>query len=161
MFVPSHGLGEIYMNPTRMSWIMKNSSFFDKKKDIPLFQFVLDMESLLCRYLQRISSLTSQNIWERILIKDFDKISKRLNYNFKKIISLSEDLFCTGDIMDNVQCVKTLEQFINNEPIDFFDFGEIKEILDLIEIELSSFKKLLDNLIMTCSFFIMIDDNNG
>ena len=63
--------------------------------------------------------------------------------------------------MDNVQCAKTSEQFINNEPFDFFDFGENKEILDLIEIELSSFKKLLDNLIMTCSFFIMMDDNNG
>ena len=76
LFVPSHGLGEIYINLTRMSWIMENSSYFDKKKkDIPLIKFILDVESLLCRYLQRISSITSQNIWERILIKDLDKIS--------------------------------------------------------------------------------------
>ena len=33
--------------------------------------------------------------------------------------------------MDNVQCVKTFEQFINNEPFDFFDFGELLLILTL------------------------------
>ena len=36
LFVPSHGLGEIYINLTRMSWIMENSSYFDKKKGYSL-----------------------------------------------------------------------------------------------------------------------------
>ena len=101
-----------------------------KKKDIPFFKLILDIESLLYRYHAGISSVTSQFIWERILIKDFDKIARSIIFTFEKIISLSDDLFCTGDIRDNDKCIKTYEQYINNEPFDFWDHnGEIKLIL--------------------------------
>ena len=86
---------------------------------------------------------------------DLDNIIKKLIFSFEKIASLFDDLFCTGDIVNNDQCIETFEQFLNNEPFDFFDFGEIKEIMDLIHIELMTFKKLLEELIMICPFFII------
>ena len=49
-FIFSHGLGEIFIDPSDMKWCMSGSSFFDKKKDIPLFKFLLNVASFLCRY---------------------------------------------------------------------------------------------------------------
>ena len=130
---------------------MADSSFFDKKKtDIPLFKFLLNIASFLCRNCQRIDL---QNISNKTLIMDHNKIIKKLTFTFAKITSLCDDLFCTGNIVNNDQCIKTFEQFLNNEPFDFFDLGKINEIMDLIHMELMIFKKILEKLIMICQFF--------
>ena len=51
--------------------------------------------------------------------------------------------------------VLMLDQFMNNEPFDFFDsLGEIREIIDFIDIELKNFKKLLTDLQTICPYFI-------
>ena len=87
---------------------------------------------------------------------DLNSIIKKLTLSFEKIDSLCDDLFCTGYmiyIVNNDQCIKTFEQFLNNEPFDFFDLGEINEIMDLIHMELMTFKKVLEKLIMVCQFF--------
>ena len=86
---------------------------------------------------------------------DLNKNIKKLIFSFEKIRSLRDDFFCTGNIVNNDQCIKTFEQFLNNEPFDFFDLGEINEIMDLIHMELMTFKKLLEELIMICQFFII------
>ena len=86
---------------------------------------------------------------------DHNKIIKKLTFTFAKITSLYDDLLCTGNIVNNDQCIKTFEQFLNNEPFDFFDLGEINEIMDLIHMELMTFKKVLEKLIMICQFFII------
>ena len=49
-FIASHGIGEIYIDPLDMSWSMCDSSLFDKKKELPLFQFLLDLASLLFKH---------------------------------------------------------------------------------------------------------------
>ena len=85
---------------------------------------------------------------------DLNKIIKKIIFSFEKITSLCDDLFCTGNIVNNDQCIETFEQFLNNKPFDFFDIGEINEIMDLIHMELMTFKNLLENLIMICQLFI-------
>ena len=43
---------------------------------------------------------------------------------------------------------------MDNEPFDFFDsLGEIREIMDFIDIELKNFKKLLNDLLSICPYF--------
>ena len=121
------------------------------KKDIPLFKFLLNIASFLCRNRQRIEL---QNISNQTLIMDLNKIIKKIIFSFEKITSLCDDLFCTGNIVNNDQCIETFEQFLNNKPFDFFDIGEINEITDLIHMELMTFKNLLENLIMICQLFI-------
>ena len=149
-FIASHGIGEIYLDPFDMTWCIFDTSCFDQKKELPLFQFVFDLASLMFRY---DDSIANENIWNRTLIGDLDNIIKKMVFSIEKITSLSNDLFCTGDIATAKDCVKSFEQFMNNEPFDFFDFGEIKQIIDLTDIELRKFKKHLKDLVLICPFF--------
>ena len=86
---------------------------------------------------------------------DLNNIIKQIVFNFEKIVDLSDDLFCTGDVHTEQDCINAFEKFMNNEPFDFYDsIGEIKEIMDLIDIELRKFKNLLIDLLTICPFFI-------
>ena len=135
-----------------MSWHILESSLFDGKKELPLFQFVLDLASLLFRYNR---SLINKNIWDRTLILYLNNTIKHMVFSFEKIIDLCDDLFCTGGLTTKQGCIDAFEQFMNNEPFDFFDsIGEIKEIMDFIDIELKHFKKMLKDLLLLCPFFI-------
>ena len=58
------------------------------------------------RYYMCISLRPLEDIWQRILISDFNKITSLLILLFEKIVSLSEDLFCTRDIETNDQCIE-------------------------------------------------------
>ena len=138
-FIAFHSIGETYLEPFDMTWCMFDSGYFDEKKELSLFQFVLNLVSLMFRY---NDSIANENIWNRTLIGDLDNIIKEMVFIFVKITNLSNDL------------VKSFKQFMNKEPFDFFDFGEIKQIMDLINIELSNFKKLLKDLVLICPFFI-------
>ena len=68
-----------------------------------------------------------ENIWTRALILDLNNIIKQIVFSFEKIVDLSDDLFCTGDLSSNQDCIVAFDQFMNNKPFDFFySFGEIK-----------------------------------
>ena len=80
----------------------------------------------------------------------------------KKIVDLCDDLFCTGDLTTKQDSIYAFEQFMNNEPFDFFDsLGEIREIMDFIDIELENFKKLLNDLLTICPYFIKNSRNKN
>ena len=151
--IASHGIGEIYVDPFQMTWSKFDSSLFNKKKEeLPLFQFVLDLASLLYKYNRE---LMRENIWTRALILDLNNIIKQIVFSFEKIVDLSDDLFCTGDLSSNQDCIVAFDQFMNNKPFNFFySFGEIKEIMDFIDMELKNFKKLLADLLTICPYFI-------
>ena len=149
-FIASHGIGATCLEPFDMTWCMFDSGYFDEKKELSLFQFVLNLVSLMFRY---NDSIANENIWNRTLIGDLDNIIKKMVFSIEKITSPSNDLFCTGDIAAAKVCVKSFEQFMNNEPFDFFDFGEIKQIIDLTDIDLRKFKKVLKDLVLICPFF--------
>ena len=148
-FIFSTGIGEILLDPNDMQWYIAESRFLIKK-DIPLFKLLLNIASFLCRNRQRIDL---ENISNKTLIMDCNSIIKKLTLSSEKIESLCDDLFCTGNILNNDQCIKTFEQLLNNKPFDFFDLGEINEIMDLIHMGLMTFKKVLEKLIMVSQFF--------
>ena len=151
-FIACHGIGEIFVDPFEMAWSMFDSSLFDKKKELPLFQFVLDLASLLYKYNRE---LMRENIWNRTLILDLSNIIKEIVFSCERIVDLSDDLFRTGDLCTKQDCIDTFDQFMNNQPFDFFDsLGEIREIMDFIDIELKIFKMLLTDLLTICPYFI-------
>ena len=80
-FIASHGIGEIYADPLEMAWSMFDSSLLDRKKELPLFQFVLDLASLLFKYNRE---LMRENIWNRTLILDLNNIIKEMVFSFEK-----------------------------------------------------------------------------
>ena len=49
-FIPSRGIGELYLDVGNMHWYMHNSSLFNFQKEILFFKLVLDMASLRMRY---------------------------------------------------------------------------------------------------------------
>ena len=135
-----------------MAWSKFDSSLFDRKKELPLFQFELDLASLFYKYNRK---LIRENIWNRMLILDLNNIIKEIVFSFEKIVDLFDDLFCTGDLRTRQDCIVAFDQFMNNEPFGFFDsLGEIREIIDFIDIELKNFKKLLIDLLTICPYFI-------
>ena len=158
-FIASHGIGEIFVERFEMAWSKFDSSLFNRKKELPLFQFVLDLASLLYKYNRE---LMRENIWNRTLILNLNNIIKETVFSFERIVDLSDDLFCTGDLRTKQDCIVAFDQFMNNEPFDFFDsLGEIREIMDLIDIELKNFKKLLTDLLTICPYFIKNGSNKN
>ena len=144
-FIASHGIGEIFVDPFNMAWDKYDSSFLDRKKELPLFHLVLDLASLLYKYGRE---LMRENIWNRMLILDLNSIIKEIVFSFEKIVVLSDDLFCTGDLRTRQDCIDVYEQFMNNEPLNFFDCNEeIGEIMKFTDKEVKNFKKLLTDLL--------------
>ena len=144
-FIASHGIGEIFVDPFDMAWDKCDSSFFDRKKELPLFHLVLDLANLLYKY---GGELMRENIWNRMLILDLNSIIKEIVFSFEKIVVLSDDLFCTGDLRTRQDCIDVYEQFMNNEPLNFFNCNEeIGEIMKFTDKEVKNFKKLLTDLL--------------
>ena len=144
VFIPSHGLGEIYLNIEDNRWYGHNSSGFDYQKEIPFFKLLHDMASLRIRYYLRLNDNRSF-LPQKLL--DVDRISTYLLKCFIKIRSLSKDLFCTGDIETLDFCMETFRRCINKEPIahNIFMNWDI----------LSTFKKMKDEL-FNFSFYIQV-----
>ena len=89
-----------------------------------------------------------ENIWNRMLILDLNNIIKEIVFSFEKIVVLSDDLFCTGDLRTRQDCIDVYEQFMNNEPLNFFNCNEeIGEIMKFTDKEVKNFKKLLTDLL--------------
>ena len=50
LFIPSNGIGELYLDGRDMYWYIHNSTKFSHLKEIPYFKLLLDMASLRMRY---------------------------------------------------------------------------------------------------------------
>ena len=90
VFIPSHGIGEVYIDLSDMYWYMYDSFFYNLKKEIPFFKLLLDLGSLYMRCRMRLN-VQETDIYCRILMIDFRKESTYLLRSFMKIESLSED----------------------------------------------------------------------
>ena len=135
VFVPSNGIGELSLDVFDMHWYMHDSSVFNIQKEIPFMKLLLDMASLQIRsYLH----LNGNRLPVLQAIIDIGHTSAILVRTFITIQSLSEDLFCTGDIETVDYCMEVYRQYLNKEPLDFFisSTWEIERALQKIESEL-------------------------
>ena len=143
VFIPLNGIGELYLDVFDMHWYCYESTLFNTDKEIPFMKFLLDMASLRMRYYHR---LNGNRLLVRQTIIDIGHTSAILVKTFIKIITLSEDLFCTGDIETVDYCMEVYRQFLNNELLDFFIPGryEIQLALQNMKRELFRFSKGLE-----------------
>ena len=76
------------------------------------------------------------------VILDFEHLSAKIVLSFIKIKDLSEDMFCTGDIVTVDYCMEVYTQFLNNELFDFFiaTTREIRDTLYKFDRELFNFQ---------------------
>ena len=142
VFIPSHGLGEIYLNIEDNCWYGHNSSCFDYQNEIPFFKLLHDMASLCMRYYLSIDNNRSFLPQTEL---DLGRVSTYLLKSFIKIRILSEDLFFTGDTETLDFCMETYRHYINKEPPahNIFMNWDI----------LSTFKKMKDEL-FNFSFYL-------
>ena len=55
VFIPSHGIGEMYLDVSDMFWYCYESSAFHIDKEIPFMKLLLDMSSLHMRCYTRLN----------------------------------------------------------------------------------------------------------
>ena len=144
-FIPSRVIGELYLDVGNMHWYMHNSSLFNFQKEILFFKLVLDMASLRMRYYLQ---LNCNRLFVLQMLLDIGRISTYLFKSFITIKSLTEDLFCTGDIETLDYCMEVYRQFVSHEPLDFFirDQQEIRLALNKMQGELFNFSSPLQRL---------------
>ena len=116
-FIPSNGVGEIYLDVSNMHWYLYESSCYNIDKEIPFMKLLLDMASLRMRY---YTQLNGNRLLLPQTVLNLAYTSSMLIKSFIKIKSLSEDFFCTGDIQTLNYCMHVYSQFIKKEPLDFF-----------------------------------------
>ena len=145
LFIPSNGIGEIYLDVGDMYWYRHNSTKFSHLKEIPSFNLLLDMASLRMRY---YAQLNGSRLFVPQTLKDIGHISRYFIKSFITIKSLSKDLFSTGDIEILDYCMEVYRQWENREPFDFFiaDKWEIRDALWKIQGELLNFRSYLERL---------------
>ena len=131
---------------------MADCFLFDQKKEIPFFKLLLEINSLYYKYQD---DLQNENIFYRVIIKELYSRNIKLLRSFEHIEELCDDLYSTCNISNIIDAIINFYKFMNNEPFKFYDlFGEIKEIMDLIFIELNFFKKELNEVIALLPYFI-------
>ena len=114
VFIPSHGIGEVYIDVFDMRWQMLSCSFYKFRKNIPFFKLLLDMGSLMMRYYIRLDA-RGTDAYNVILLNDFKEKTIYLMKSYKKVESLSENLFATNDIEAYNHCMKVFDQYVQNE----------------------------------------------
>ena len=108
LFIPSNGIGEIYLDVGDMYWYRHNSTKFSHLKEIPSFNLLLDMASLRMRY---YAQLNGSRLFVPQTLKDIGHISRYFIKSFITIKSSSKDLFSTGDIQTLDYCMEVYRQW--------------------------------------------------
>ena len=152
VFIPSHGIGEVYIDVFHMRWHMLSSSFYNFRKNIPFFKLLLDMGSLMMRCYIRLDQRET-DAYNIILLEDFKEKTTYLMRSYKKIESLSDKLIVTGDIETFNHYMKVFDQYVQNGKINFYDCGEMNLAPVNLNDELNKFSFYLDDLLTTIFFF--------
>ena len=153
VFIPSLGIGEVYIDVFDLRWRMLSSSFYNFRKKIPFFKFSLDMGSLMMRYYIRLDAQET-DAYNLISLNDFKEKTIYLLKSYKKIESLSEDLFANNHLETYNRCMKVFDQYVQNERKNFSYYcEEINFTLINLKDELNKFSYYLDDLLTTLFFF--------
>ena len=153
VFIPSRGIGEVYIDVFDMGWRMLSSSFSNFRKNIPFFKLLLDMGSLMMRCYIRLNQRET-DAYNIILLENFKEKTTYLMRSYKKIESLSGKLIVTGDIEAYNHYMKVFDQYVQNGKRNFHDCGEMNFTSVNLKDELNKFSFYLDDLLTTLFFFL-------
>ena len=117
VFVPSNGIGELYLDAYDMHWYYYESTLNNIDKEMPFMKLLLDMDSFWMRYYHPLNG--NRLLLSQTLI-DIGHTSAILVKTFIKAKTLSEDLFWTGDIEIVDYCMEVYRQYLHNEPLGLF-----------------------------------------
>ena len=146
VFIPSHGIGEVYIDVFDLRWHMLSSSFYNFRKNIPFFKLLLDMGSLMMRCYIRFDARETDAYNIILLLDDFKEKTAYLTRSYKKIEILPENLVAASDI-------EVFGQYVRNGKRNFpYYCEEINFALINLKDELNKFSFYLDDLLTTFFF---------
>ena len=119
-FIPTNGVGELYLGVSDMHWYLRESFCFNIDKEMPFLKLLLDIASLRMRY---YTQLNGNRLLLPQAIRNLVYTSAMLTKSFIKITNLSKDVFCRGDIETLDYYMEVYSQFLNKAPLDFFISG--------------------------------------
>ena len=152
VFIPSHGIGEVYIDVFDLRWRMLSSSFYNFRKNIPFFKLLLDMGSLMMRCYTRFNA-PETDAYNIILLNDFKEKTAYLMRSYKKIESLSENLAAPSDIEAYNHYMKVFDQYVQNGKTNFLDCGKMNFTPVNLKDELNKFSFYSGDLLTTLFFF--------
>ena len=139
VFIPSHSIGEAYINVFDLRWRMLSSSFYNFRKNIPFFKLLLDICSLMMRCYIRFDARET-NAYNIILLNDFKEKTAYLMRS------------CGIEAYNHY--MKVFDQYVQNGKRNFHDCGELNFTSVNLKDELNKFSFYLDNLLTALFFFL-------
>ena len=117
VFIPSHGIGEMYLDVSDMFWYYYESSLYNIDTEIPFIKLLLEMSSLCMRYYTR---LNGSAIRMPQVVLDIGCLTAEICRSSIKIKHLSKDVFSTDDIITLDYCMEVYRQYKTKEALYFF-----------------------------------------
>ena len=142
IIIKTYGVAEVLFNEEENDCYQADHFSFNKLKEIPFFSFLCNLDALHVKY----EMLQSQPFGSRLL-RDLYVANIDLMKCFEKITDLCDDLYATGYIKNIEDSIEQISNYINNIPFDFFDYGETKDIMDRIVVEINSFIRKLEDVL--------------
>ena len=124
VFIPSYGIGEVYIDVLDLRWHMLKFTFYNFRKNIPFFNLLLDMGSFMMRCFIRLNAREA-DAYNIILLNDFKEKTAYLMRSYKKIESLSQNLEAPSDIKAYNHHMKVFDQYVQNGKRNFHNCGEM------------------------------------
>ena len=109
-YIPSGGVGEIYLDMIDGHWYMCESTKYAKEKVLPFCKFLYDLLGVRARDRTNNNSLTRNELVPQRILQVIETTTEIIK-GFNRIRSLTDDLFCTGDIQTIDYALEVYKQY--------------------------------------------------
>ena len=140
VIIKTHGFADILLSTWENECYQADHFSFNKIKESSFFKLLCNINALQLKYEMLQPTLSGS----RLLLRDLYVANIDLMQSFEKITELCDDLYANGVIEDIEDSIRQIENYLNNIPFDFFDYGETKDIMDRIRVEINNFSRQLE-----------------
>ena len=147
------GVAEVVFDGWENDCYQADHFSFNKLTEIPFFKLLCNLDALHVKY-----EMLQPTPFNSRLLRDLYVENIELMKSFEKITELCDDLYANGCIEDIEDSIIQITNYIDNIPFDFFDYDEIKDIMDQIKLEINKFSKKLEDVLNYLK--ILVDGNS-
>ena len=151
--IKSHGFADITLSEWEEECYQSEHYYFNKIKEIPFFKLLCHLNALHVKY-----EMLQPTTFSIRLLRNLYVANVELMKSFNKITDLCDNLYANTYIKDIEDSIQQFENYVNNIQFDFFDYGETKDIMDRISVEIISFNKKLEKVLDYLKDLVDADD---
>ena len=143
VIIKTQGFADILLSTWESECYQADHFSFNKIKEISFFKLLCNINALQLKYEMHQPTFGSSRLLRDLYVANID-----LMKSFEKITDLCDDLYANGVIADIEDSIQQIENYIDNIPFDFFDYDETKGIMDRIVVEINSFSRKLEDVLI-------------